>query len=218
MSRTITKIVFEYNELSEKAKEKAREWFREVSRDDDIHEFVYEDAVTIGAILGIEIGTKGKHNRPAIYYTGFWSQGDGACFEGSYAFKADAAAKIREHAPLDEKLHAIADALSALEHGAGYSARVKHSGYYCHSGCMNIDVEFNDEILNPEGSDGKAELPQDKFSAGEKIIIDSLRAFADWIYGQLEKEYEHQNSDENVAENIIANQYEFEEDGTRTRD
>jgi len=34
-----------------------------------------------------------------------------------------------------------------------------------------------------------------------------------WIYRQLKTEYEYSVSDEVVAENIIANGYEFTEDG-----
>lgn len=40
-----------------------------------------------------------------------------------------------------------------------------------------------------------------------------MRAFADWIYRQLETEYDYQNSDEQVDESIIANEYEFTEEG-----
>ncbi len=36
-----------------------------------------------------------------------------------------------------------------------------------------------------------------------------------WIYRQLEKEYEYQNSDECVDENILCNSYTFTEDGKR---
>lgn len=37
----------------------------------------------------------------------------------------------------------------------------------------------------------------------------------DWIYRQLEKEYEYQNSDECIDENLMGNSYTFREDGTR---
>jgi hypothetical protein len=44
-----------------------------------------------------------------------------------------------------------------------------------------------------------------------------MRDFADWIYSQLEKEYEWQNADEQVDDTIRANAYEFDEDGARSR-
>jgi hypothetical protein len=36
-----------------------------------------------------------------------------------------------------------------------------------------------------------------------------------WIYRQLEREYDYQNADAQVDENIRANEYEFYEDGKR---
>lgn len=36
-----------------------------------------------------------------------------------------------------------------------------------------------------------------------------------WIYRALEAEYEYQDSDGQVDETIKANEYEFEEDGSR---
>jgi hypothetical protein len=40
-----------------------------------------------------------------------------------------------------------------------------------------------------------------------------MRDFADWIYRQLESEYDYANSDESVDENILCNEYEFDENG-----
>lgn len=53
------------------------------------------------------------------------------------------------------------------------------------------------------------------------MLVDSddlrecLADFSRWIYRNLEKEYDYQNSDEAVEEAIIANEYEFTEDGER---
>jgi hypothetical protein len=46
-------------------------------------------------------------------------------------------------------------------------------------------------------------------------VTQCMRDFADWIYDQLRKEYEYQMSDEQVDETLIANEYEFDEDGDR---
>lgn len=220
MPHAITKLVYSFDELSDKAKERAREWFREGNLDHDWWEFVYEDAKQCGEILGIEIAARNQKciltgpnprewvdRSPAIYFSGFWSQGDGACFEGDWAWKACSKA-IRDHAPEDKRLHEIADALTSIEYGEGWRATMKHRGHYYRSGCMSVDVEFSDEILGED-----AELPQDKFTAGEDIIIQAMRGFADWIYKQLETEYEYQQSDEVIDESMRANEYEFDESG-----
>ena len=65
---------FKYSELSDEAKEKARDWYRRASEEDSFwSEAVLDDAEQIGKILGIDFAMRGK--KPAIFYTGFWSQG-----------------------------------------------------------------------------------------------------------------------------------------------
>jgi hypothetical protein len=174
----------------------------------------------VGAILGIEIDRRTQHNvnisthkewdsRPlSIYFTGFSSQGDGACFEGSYRYALGATAKhakpgakitIREYAPVDQELHRIADALQALQRKNFYklTARVKHRGHYYHSLCTEIDVEGAHD------------------TATEDTLAELLRDFMHWIYRQLEREHDYIMSDECVDESILANEYTFDEDGHR---
>src|SRR5690606_33296995 len=87
MPRVMETTVYTFDELSDKAKEKARDWYRDGQLDYDWWDSVYEMAQTAGWILGIEMDHKTK-NVPAIYFSGFSSQGDGACFEGTYKYKA----------------------------------------------------------------------------------------------------------------------------------
>lgn len=51
MSRQVVTTVYVFDELSESAKEKAREWFREGVRDDDWYEVTYEDASRVHLII-----------------------------------------------------------------------------------------------------------------------------------------------------------------------
>lgn len=204
--------LYQFDELDDRAKEKAREWYRRRVFDDSSDwEFVYEDAVRVGAILGIEIDTRavklmgGDVRRdPVIYFSGFSSQGDGACFEASYAYVKSAAKKIREYAPEDKVLHQIADDLQAIQRRNFYrlTASTKHRGYYNHSGCMAVTVEDREDRYRDIGD-------------AEEGITACLRSFADWIYDTLKSEYEYQTSDEAVDEAIEANEYEFTEDGER---
>lgn len=202
--RTIEKTVFTFDELSDEAKENARDWYR--TGNDFDAEFVIEDAATIADILGIYLEQRPvklmngqTRYDPAIYYSGFWSQGDGACFEGSYRYKPGAAKAIRAHAPQDTELHRIADQLQAAQRQNFYQLRAvcSHSGRYYHSGCMSVDVYRPDE--KPHDAEGG--------------IVQLLRDFANWIYKWLETEFDYQNSDEAVDESIRANEYEFYENG-----
>ena len=212
--RTIETKVYKFDELNDEAKERARQWWREGGTDCELSELCFDDAVECAKIIGIDIDTKqvprmdGRFNEhPKIYFSGFSSQGDGACFEGYYSHEKGSTKAIREHAPQDKELHAIADALAEAQKTAlyGLSARCKHSGHYYHSGCMSVDVTR----IDAKGNDAGVTDNQDA------MITQCMRDFADWIYSQLENEYEYRNRDEQVDESIRANEYEFEEDGTR---
>ncbi len=211
-TRVTTQTIFAFDELSGDAKEKARAWYREGNLDHEWWDAVYEDAAQCGAVLGIDIAPRGKYGHE-IWFSGFWSQGDGACFAGSWEYRPDMLKAIRDHAPQDTDLHAIADSLDTIPHPAGWSARMKHRGHYYHSGCMSVDVSFDDSnnAVELEGE----ELPQAEFTAGEETITQAMRDFADWIYKSLEREHEYLQSDEQVDESIRANEYEFTESGER---
>jgi hypothetical protein len=228
---TRSEPVYKFDELSDSAKEKAREWFREASLHDEWWDSVYEDAVQCGKVLGIEIEhstptgrvpSPGSTGRPVIYFSGFWSQGDGACFEGSYSYpefdtvERSPVKLIREHAPKDAELHRIADELEELQAkqavlcpGTRITATMNHRGQYSHSGSM--DVFFGMEAFSRDlGSLVRLGLDDDSI---DQRLTRAMRDFADWIYRQLEKEHEWLNADAQVDESITANEYTFDEDG-----
>ena len=49
----------------------------------------------------------------------------------------------------------------------------------------------------------------------ESIVTDALRDLANWLYRQLEQEYDYLTSDEAVDETLIANGYTFTDEGRR---
>ena len=203
--RTIVHNLSKYEELDDTAKEKAKDWYRQfVFNDSCDWESLFEDAVQAADILGIYIDHRRGSREHAIYFRGFWSQGDGACFEGAYRYAKGATKKIREYAPQDTELHRIADELQDIQRRNFYKlyATMHHHGYYSHSSCMSVSVEHKDDPYRDIGD-------------AEDDITRLMRDFADWIYDQLEKEYEYQCSDEAVEESIIANEYEFYDDGRR---
>jgi hypothetical protein len=99
--------VYKFDELSDEAKEKAREWWREGGLDYEWYDCVESDFKEIGKILGIDV-TK-------IFFTGFSSQGDGACFEGYYEYAKGSVKKLKEYAPQDTELHRIAEELAQAQ-------------------------------------------------------------------------------------------------------
>lgn len=197
MPRTVTieRVLYSFDELNEKAKERARDKYRE---DLEVHyDFVYDDAKTVGALMGIEIDDRayrtlgGFGKEPAIYWSGFSCQGDGACFEGSYSFNGCALEQVKTHVGEDEEIFRIAAELDRLQTlcSGQLSAKVRHSGHYYHSRCTDIEVEINldDDIWNDV-----------RFKDVEEDLRETLRDFMDWIYKQLEAEYDYQNSDEAI--------------------
>lgn len=210
-TETVERTLFKFEELSDEAKEKARDWWRQC--DDDLGfdvEYVYEDASRMGKLMGIDLDTKpvklmGGNTRykPCIWYSGFWNQGDGACFEGSYRYQKGGVKAIKAECN-DPELIRIATQLQEVQRQNFYKIRAKtsHRGHYYHSGCMPVDVYHSDDDYRDIGS-------------AEDGITQLLRDFADWIYEQLENAYEYRMSDEAVDESIIANEYEFNEEGER---
>jgi len=205
--RTIEIQLFTFDELAPAAKEKAREWYRGLIDASEYADSVYDDASQIAAILGIEFD-RDKRGEPMILWSGFYSQGDGACFEGSYRYKAGCQKAIRGYAPKDEALHKIADNLAELQKRNGFKLRatVKHSGNYSHEYCTRIDVVKDSTRDGYESEDSPG-------IETEKALAEILRAFMRWIYRQLEAAHEAAHADENVDETIRANDYEFEASG-----
>lgn len=221
--------VYQFDELSDKAKERARDWYREGTCDDTYWrrlecESVIDDAATVAGFLGLDINqtdykTMGGETKyePTVYFSGFWSQGDGACCEGTWRASDVKPDKLKEYAPQDEELHRIVDGLAeiAKEYPDGYFS-VKHRGHYSHSGCTSFDVELpNEEEEELEYDSPEWKTLQVKLGEDEDTLIQLARDFMDWIYKQLEKEWDYQNSDEQVDEAIKANEYEFLENGER---
>lgn len=190
---TVTTQVFEFNELGEAAQSAALDHLRDINTSDEWwHECVTDDAKRIGAILGMDITD--------VYFSGFWNQGDGAKFLGRYSYVKGAAKAIREECPRDIELHRIADALQELQsrHFYKLTAEVTDRGRYCHE--YETWIAVHDQ-------NGEAGI------IAEDDLATLLRDFMRWIYRRLETEYEWLNSDECVTESIIANGYEFTQDG-----
>lgn len=212
MPEVLEITVFRFDELSEDARDRARAWYRDGGFDYDWFDAVYEDFQRVAEILGISFKTRtvrlmggGSRQEPRIFFSGFWSQGDGASFECYYSYRKCASAEIRSYAPQDTTLHGIADALQAVQRRNFYQLRAEasHRGNYYHEYCMGISVERDSPTW------------QDMTAGAEEIVTEALRDLARWLYRQLEREYDYLTSDEAVDEAIAANGYTFTEAGKR---
>ena len=210
MPRIVKTTVYELKELSESARERARAWFRDTCFDHAWYEFVYEDFETVCGLLGVTLRTSpvplvggGTRQVPDLFFRGFWSQGDGASFQGAYAYAAGAGRAIRAYAPRDTELHAIADALTDIQRRNFYqlAADIRQRGPYYHEYTMTIDLERD----SPTG--------QDPTGDARDAVAEALRDLARWLYRRLEREYGYQTSDEVVDQTITANEWAFTAQG-----
>lgn len=188
--KTTTETVYKLSELTGQGRETALNKLAEFATDSDFwYESIVDDATAIGALMGIDISN--------VFFSGFSSQGDGACFEGLYNWKKGCVQLVKEHAPQDETLHKIVKALQKVQAPNFYklSASVVHRGFYSHEYCTDITVY---DAIVPDA---------------EEALKDALRDYMRWIYRQLEKEYEYRTSEAALLEDAEANGWEFTEDG-----
>ena len=196
--QTNTVMTYTFDELDDEGKQTAINNYRDGNLDYDWWEFVYEDATAIGTLMGIDIDK--------IYFSGFWSQGDGACFEGDYSYAKGSVKAIKAYAPLDKELHQIALDLSKVQRPTFYelSATVKQQGHYMHELCTDITVY--------DGTSDFCYATDDQ----EEGVKEALRSFMQWIYSSLEKGHDWLNADEQIIESIEANEHVFLANGEST--
>lgn len=192
--KTVSVNLYQFDELSDKAKEVARDWFKKGYPEHGWWESVFDDAREIATRFGVEIKD--------INFSGFWSQGDGACFTGTFR-SADLIKTTEEHFkseyPTEEGLHVLLRRLLAVKHQENAFLQLTTFGHYYHSGTM------------------QAEDPDSYYVWDEmNEVLSCLRSFADWIYASLEKEHDYLCSNECVDENIQINEYWFLDSGHRS--
>jgi hypothetical protein len=158
-----------------------------------------------------------------IYFSGFSSQGDGACFEGTV-----------DHWELFLKSLGYVNHVLVQHAAYAWSFRVSHSGHYYHENC----TRFDGDLAMPDGYDndrfveyycphsiakeplrGKAWLAViESYSRNnfEQEFTDAFKDHMRRLYEQLEAEYDYLTSDEVVWDTIVANELDdiTEEDET----
>jgi hypothetical protein len=200
-----------YEDLSDKAKQKA---YEEWVRNEPIGEWwdaVYDMAKEDGEEFGFRIDD--------IKFSGFWSQGDGACWMGLVDLN-----KWIESPECDLSLRCKMLMKSGLINDfIAKDVRVSCSrSNYFHSGTMDLTdgIEIYDAswgltdgpLAGMSGTDWYEEMTPFLPDAHE-ALLKSVRGFADEIYKQLEKEYEYLTSEEQFIEMCDANEWQFTEEG-----
>lgn len=184
--------VYHFDALSDAAKKKAREWYRQGALDYEWYDCTEDDFRTIAKTLGVDVDQ--------VYFSVGCCQGDYAAFTGTYRYAKGCVAAIKAYAPNDKELHNIALRLQQAQRPEMYRliATVTCSRHRY----LVVDVEDSGR-------------PWRQWGDWQSGIEQALRDLAHWLYTTLRDEAEYLLSDEAVDEAIRANEYEFEENGER---
>jgi len=157
------------------------------------HDFTTKDFKNILEILG--------YYDIKSYFSGFYSQGDGASFEARYSYEKQSVNKIIDYASLDKELHRIAKELFNIQNKLRYDleAKITTGGNYCHEMTMRCECQSLRGFINEDTVQNK-----------EEDMLDISRDLAIWYYKQLNEQYNYLMSDEVVKKYIIANELEFD--------
>ncbi len=155
----------------------------------DWHEPIYEGFVEYALTQGFEVDK--------MYFSGFWSQGDGAMFEGRTTKDFDFT-----ELPNRIKAHIKAENISV-------HCKFKHSGhYYHHKSYSNyFEPEINTNSLVEHNN------IVDLLFEQERYVCDKYESLCQTLYRDLEKYYEELTSDEAILESLECNGYEFDKNG-----
>jgi hypothetical protein len=214
---------FSYKELSARAQEKARDWFRE-TLDYEWWEHTYSYATEQGKERGFDIED--------IRFSGFCSQGDGASWTGRVDLKQFLEHHLKEDNPEYGRYFVLQAILNEGYDWVEQYTNVNRSGYhYVHDNMMRLEsinysrletLEAGDEErLQEEGPLQRADIYQLREGINIDDLIDKLdtwvleeaQAYARQIYKDLGSEYDHLTSDESLIEAAESNGWMFDEDG-----
>lgn len=173
-------------ELLKKVLENYREFNVEI---DNWYEPIYDGFKEYALTQGFEVDK--------MYFSGFWSQGDGAMFEGKITKDFDFA-----ELPNRIKAHIKAENINIY-------CKFKHSGHYYHhkSYSSYFEPEINTNSLVEHGNIENLLFEQ------EEYVCDKYESLCQTLYRDLERYYEELTSDEEILSSLEANGYEFNEDG-----
>ena len=193
--RIVETKVYQFEELSATAKEVAIENHRDVNTYHGWWDPIFEGITEQGATLGFDITD--------IYFSGFYSQGDGAMFEYETIN--------------DTLLNKFVDGLdlspmrkSWLRSQTYARGRGKHSGHYYHENCCSHVINFEPNFGWNENFSNWINSFGDQY---EEFVIAEYKTLCGELYSRLSKYNDELTSDQEVADTIIMNEWEFDVDG-----
>ena len=194
--RTAEVQLFKFNELSDMAKERAINKCRESEHymNYNWYEYIFDD---------FKEEVKKYFDIDKIYFSGFWSQGDGAMFEYSGINKE----LINE---FWNTLKVSPLRLQWLKSQVLLSGSGKHRGFYYHENSCEHSLCYELNSTHAENLDNFSQFCYSFNDTFEEFIINKYKDICIDLYNMLESGYENMTSDEVVAEHLEINEYEFD--------
>mgnify|MGYP001420553592 CR=1 FL=1 len=201
-----------FDELTDRAKESARDWLREAnSRDNYPFELLTDEfRETVAPAFGFS--GYGRHKLAETRWSGFSSQGDGASFSGCWSLYDVNLTPLLADRPAgvgcksNDDLHRVAAEMAALcaeirastptnnHYDNPMDATITTRGHHCHEYEMQIE---SGQLIGDQ----------------KTRLLDIARTLARWLYRQLDEENDATYSAEYIDDQIRANEYEFTEAG-----
>jgi uncharacterized protein Smg (DUF494 family) len=191
------------------------EKFRDINVNyDNWYDYVYEGFTEVMQAGGVKV--------ERMFFSGFWTQGDGACFEGHVSDwdRLIEAYNMTEYLPYTAKMLKV-----MVDKGEEPGFSVAQQGRYSHEHCTRFSTEveeFLEQYTDVDNTEQReldvqmyARLSQAALDEEpEKWLIQLFRDEMRELYRQLENEYCWLTSDEAVWDTIEANELNEEcEDG-----
>lgn len=136
-------------------------------------------------------------------YSLSYSQGDGACFTGSYLYAKGAPKQLLKDYPGDDEALAFAKGLQELQRRYFYNIYAVLTSIGAtqpHEHSVHFSLDQNDPRLS-------------EVCGAEDEFADLCRDFMRQMYKQLEREYEHLQSMESFKSGAECNQWTFDDEG-----
>jgi len=209
----ITKVyeTYEFDELTPKAQETVMDRVRndEHYPCDFWSEPVIEDFIEDRTAEGWEIETED------VQFSGFWSQGDGASFDGEVTCET----WIKFH-KLEAKFPTI---MKVLHNTHPLTAKIysnHFANHYCHSRTRYLEIEEDgqlDEHIYGWDDEAKEQAIMEKWNEEvmrlEEILEENREELSQQLYSKLEKQYNYYMTDEAIKEDLEANPETYLENG-----
>ena len=200
--RTITKTInlYQFSELSQKAKEKVLKKLYNINTDFEWYDSIFNDFMVKCENLGITV------NYNDISFSGFWSQGDGA----SFITDLIDIKKIIEVLKIEFRNDYLKNLF--IDYFNTYKI-IRLQSMYSHE--LTVTVSYEDEFYYNLGGRYKriALYLENKGEEVERKLELLKNSLCIKLYNDLQKEYEYLTSEEAIIESIEANDYEFTEEG-----